>query len=45
MKLSLYQIDAFTRRLFGGNPAAVMPLPAWLPDDTLQALDAENNLV
>ena len=44
LKLSLYQIDAFTRRLFGGNPAAVMPLPAWLPDATLQALAAENNL-
>lgn len=37
-------IDAFTRRLFGGNPAAVMPLPHWLPDATLQALAAENNL-
>lgn len=44
MKLPIYQIDAFTRRLFGGNPAAVMPLPSWLPDATLQALAAENNL-
>ena len=40
----LYQIDAFTRRVFGGNPAAVMPLPSWLPDAMLQALAAENNL-
>ncbi|WP_407571278.1 PhzF family phenazine biosynthesis protein [Deinococcus altitudinis] len=44
MNLPLYQIDAFTRRVFGGNPAAVMPLPSWLPDATLQALAAENNL-
>ena len=44
MKLPLYQVDAFTDRLFGGNPAAVMPLPDWLPDSTLQALAAENNL-
>lgn len=44
MNLPLYYIDAFTRRVFGGNPAAVMPLTAWLPDDTLQALAAENNL-
>jgi PhzF family phenazine biosynthesis protein len=44
MNLPLYQIDAFTRRVFGGNPAAVMPLQSWLPDETLQALAAENNL-
>ena len=44
MILPHYQIDAFTRRLFGGNPAAVMPLPHWLPDPLLQALAAENNL-
>ena len=40
----MLHIDAFTRRLFGGNPAAVMPLPHWLPDAALQALAAENNL-
>src|SRR5512143_4135540 len=44
MELSLYQIDAFTHRLFGGNPAAVCPLECWLPDTTLQAIAAENNL-
>ena len=43
LKLPIYQIDAFTRRVFGGNPAAVMPLPSWLPDTVLQALAAENN--
>jgi PhzF family phenazine biosynthesis protein len=40
----LYQIDAFTRRLFGGNPAAVCPLEHWPDDATLQAIAMENNL-
>lgn len=40
----LYQIDAFTDRPFAGNPAAVMPLEAWLPDPVMQAIAAENNL-
>ena len=44
MKLPLYQIDAFSDRLFGGNPAAVVPLQHWLPDTLLQAIAAENNL-
>jgi PhzF family phenazine biosynthesis protein len=44
MDLRLYQIDAFTDRLFGGNPAAVCPLTEWLPDGTMQAIAAENNL-
>jgi PhzF family phenazine biosynthesis protein len=44
MKLKLYQVDAFTERLFGGNPAAVVPLTAWLPDDVLQSIAGENNL-
>lgn len=44
MKLRLYQIDAFTNKLFSGNPAAVCPLPQWLPDETLQCIAAENNL-
>ena len=44
MKLPLYQVDAFTSRLFGGNPAAVVLLDDWLPDDTLAAIAAENNL-
>jgi len=39
-----FQIDAFTHRLFGGNPAAVMVLPGFLDDATLQAIAAENNL-
>lgn len=42
--LPIYVVDAFTDRLFGGNPAAVMPLERWLPDATLQSIAAENNL-
>ena len=44
MKLTLYQIDAFTNKLFGGNPAAVVPLDKWIADDLMQKLAIENNL-
>ncbi|GAB3975270.1 PhzF family phenazine biosynthesis protein [Plantactinospora veratri] len=44
MRLRLIQLDAFADRVFQGNPAAVMPLPGWLPDPVLQALAEENNL-
>lgn len=44
MQIPLYQIDAFTGRVFGGNPAAVCPLKSWLPDKTMQAIATENNL-
>jgi predicted PhzF superfamily epimerase YddE/YHI9 len=44
MDVTLYQIDAFTDRLFAGNPAAVCPLDHWLADDVMQAIAAENNL-
>ena len=40
----LVQVDAFADRPFTGNPAAVMPLDDWLPDDVLQAIAMENNL-
>lgn len=43
-ELRLIQVDAFADRPFTGNPAAVMPLDAWLPDDVLQAIGMENNL-
>jgi PhzF family phenazine biosynthesis protein len=43
-ELKLTQVDAFADRPFAGNPAAVMPLDAWLPDDLLQAIANENNL-
>jgi predicted PhzF superfamily epimerase YddE/YHI9 len=44
MRLPIYQVDAFTDKLFGGNPAAVCPLERFLPDATMQAIAAENNL-
>jgi len=44
VQLPIYQVDAFTAVLFGGNPAAVMPLDEWLDDTVMQAIAAENNL-
>ncbi|MFN3433715.1 MAG: PhzF family phenazine biosynthesis protein [Sphingomonas sp.] len=44
MRIPFAQIDAFAESAFGGNPAAVMPLSAWLDDDVLQSIAAENNL-
>jgi predicted PhzF superfamily epimerase YddE/YHI9 len=44
MRIPLWQIDAFTDRVFSGNPAAVCVLEDWLPDPTLQAIAQENNL-
>ncbi|MFL5754384.1 MAG: PhzF family phenazine biosynthesis protein [Bacteroidia bacterium] len=44
MKLRMYQVDAFTEKLFGGNPAAVVPLTTWLSDELLQNIAMENNL-
>jgi PhzF family phenazine biosynthesis protein len=44
MQLEIYQVDAFTDALFGGNPAAVCPLDRWLDDDLMQAVAGENNL-
>lgn len=40
----LYQVDAFTSKVFGGNPAAVMPLEQWLRDNVMLSLAMENNL-
>lgn len=42
--LPFFQVDAFAKRPFTGNPAAVMPLDHWLDDDVMQAIAAENNL-
>ena len=44
MNLPIYQIDAFTSQVFRGNPAAVVPLLAWLPDQLMRNIAAENNL-
>lgn len=39
MKFSLFQIDAFTDKIFGGNPACVVPLDNWLPDEVLLSIE------
>jgi len=44
MQLAIYQVDAFTKKLFGGNPAAVVPLKEWLPEALMQKIALENNL-
>ena len=44
MKQRIYQIDAFTNKVFSGNPAAVCPLDQWLDDDIMQKIAMENNL-
>tara|TARA_B100001057_G_scaffold400073_1_gene411164 strand:+ start:668 stop:1450 length:783 start_codon:yes stop_codon:yes gene_type:complete len=44
MKIPIYQVDAFTSKVFKGNPAAVCPLNEWLPDDIMQEIAKENNL-
>lgn len=43
-RIKIYQIDAFTDKLFSGNPAAVCILDKWLPDDLMQSIGNENNL-
>jgi PhzF family phenazine biosynthesis protein len=42
MQLPLYKIDAFTDRIFAGNPACVVPMQEWLPDDLLLKIAQEN---
>lgn len=44
MRLPIYQVDAFTDKVFGGNPAAVCPLESWLDDGLMQNIASENNL-
>jgi PhzF family phenazine biosynthesis protein len=44
MKIPIFQVDAFTSKVFSGNPAAVCPLDYWLDDGQLQSIAAENNL-
>ena len=43
-KQKIYQVDAFTDKVFSGNPAAVCPLEKWLDDETMLKIAAENNL-
>ena len=42
--MTLYQIDAFTDKLFKGNPAAVVPLDYWIDEELMQNIAMENNL-
>jgi PhzF family phenazine biosynthesis protein len=44
MNLTIFQVAAFTEQMFGGNPAAVIPLDKWLDDGVMQRIAAENNL-
>ena len=44
MEIEIFQIDAFTSELFKGNPACVMPLDDWLPDELLLNIAKENNV-
>jgi PhzF family phenazine biosynthesis protein len=44
MKIPFYQVDAFSSKIFGGNPAAVCPLESWPANEILQNIAAENNL-
>lgn len=44
MNIPYYHVDAFTDRLFGGNPAGVCLLESWPDDSLLQQIAAENNL-
>lgn len=44
MQIPIYQVDAFSSNVFGGNPAAVCPLESWLTDDLMQKIALENNL-
>lgn len=44
MNIPIYQIDAFTNKLFSGNPAAVVPLPYWIADTLMQQIAMENNV-
>lgn len=43
-RIDIFQIDAFTDKVFHGNPAAICLLKAWLNDELLQAIAVENNL-
>ena len=44
MKLKIFQVDAFADHVFEGNPAAVIPLESWLPNEIMQKIAMENNL-
>ncbi|WP_062265129.1 PhzF family phenazine biosynthesis protein [Endozoicomonas arenosclerae] len=43
-QLPIYQVDAFTQQLFGGNPAAICPVEEDLSEELMQSIALENNL-
>ena len=44
MQLPIFQLNSFTQKPFSGNPAAVVPLPFWLPDSVMLGIAKDNNL-
>lgn len=44
MKLTIYQVDAFAKEVFKGNPAAICPLESWIDTELMQRIALENNL-
>lgn len=44
MTIPIYQVDAFTKQIYSGNPAAICPLTAWIPEEQMQQIAFENNL-
>ncbi len=44
MRIKMYQVDAFTEKIFGRNPAAVCILDKWMDQTIMQKIAAENNL-
>jgi PhzF family phenazine biosynthesis protein len=44
MPIPVYQVDAFTDKIYTGNPAAICPLPKWIPEEQMQQIAFENNL-
>ena len=45
MTIPIYQVDAFTEKIYAGNPAAICPLQEWIPEEQMQQIAFENNLV
>ena len=44
MEMQIFQVDAFSDKVFGGNPAAICPLDTWPDDQLMQNIAAENKL-
>jgi PhzF family phenazine biosynthesis protein len=44
MRFPIYEVNAFSNSVFGGNPAGVCPLNEWLPEELMQQVAMQNNL-